>query len=128
MIQVDNLSKTFTLHNQGGSVIPVLSGACFSVKPGECVALTGASGAGKSTVMRILYGNYTAQGGSVRIGDVTLTEAEPRAILALRRGRWAMSASSCAWFRACRRWRWWQSRSWRWAKTMTPRSSARATC
>jgi alpha-D-ribose 1-methylphosphonate 5-triphosphate synthase subunit PhnL len=85
MITVENLSKTFTLHNQGGQVIPVLSGASFHVTPGECVALTGESGAGKSTVMRILYGNYLAQGGSVRIGDVTLTEAEPREVLALRR-------------------------------------------
>jgi alpha-D-ribose 1-methylphosphonate 5-triphosphate synthase subunit PhnL len=85
MIQVDTLSKSFTLHNQGGSVIPVLSGASFSVARGECVALTGESGAGKSTVMRILYGNYIAQGGSVRIDDVILNEAEPRAVLALRR-------------------------------------------
>jgi len=85
MITVENLSKTFTLHNQGGSVIPVLSGASFHVAPGECVALTGESGAGKSTVMRILYGNYLAQGGTVRIGDVTLTEAEPREVLTLRR-------------------------------------------
>jgi alpha-D-ribose 1-methylphosphonate 5-triphosphate synthase subunit PhnL len=85
MIRVDKISKTFTLHNQGGLVIPVLSGASFLVAPGECVALTGESGSGKSTVMRILYGNYTAQGGSVRIGDVNLTEAEPRAVLALRR-------------------------------------------
>lgn len=85
MITVENLSKTFTLHNQGGSVIPVLSAASFHVARGECVALTGDSGAGKSTVMRILYGNYLAQGGIVRIGDVTLTDAEPREILALRR-------------------------------------------
>jgi len=85
MISVENLSKTFTLHNQGGQVIPVLSGASFTVSPGECVALTGESGAGKSTVMRILYGNYLAQGGRVRIGNVTLTEAEPREVLALRR-------------------------------------------
>ncbi|MEM6388676.1 MAG: phosphonate C-P lyase system protein PhnL [Pseudomonadota bacterium] len=85
MITVQDLVKTFTLHNQGGSVIPVLSGASFAVAPGECVALTGESGAGKSTVMRILYGNYLAQGGTVRIGDVTLTQAEPREILALRR-------------------------------------------
>lgn len=85
MIAVQDLVKTFTLHNQGGSVMPVLSGASFEVSSGECVALTGESGAGKSTVMRILYGNYLAQGGTVRIGDVTLTEAEPREILALRR-------------------------------------------
>jgi alpha-D-ribose 1-methylphosphonate 5-triphosphate synthase subunit PhnL len=64
MISVDNLSKTFTLHNQGGQVIPVIAGAGFSVAPGECVALTGESGAGKSTVMRILYGNYLAHRGA----------------------------------------------------------------
>jgi alpha-D-ribose 1-methylphosphonate 5-triphosphate synthase subunit PhnL len=85
MIDVENLAKNFTLHNQGGAVIPVIAGASFSVAPGECVALTGESGAGKSTLMRILYGNYLAQGGSVRIGGVDITRAEPREILALRR-------------------------------------------
>lgn len=85
MIQVENLGKNFTLHNQGGAVIPVIAGAGFSVAPGECVALTGESGAGKSTVMRILFGNYLAQAGSVRIGGLDLTQAEPREILALRR-------------------------------------------
>jgi len=85
MIHVEDLSKSFTLHNQGGAVIPVIEGAGFSVAPGECVALTGASGAGKSTVMRILYGNYLAQGGRVRIGGLDLRQALPREILTLRR-------------------------------------------
>jgi len=86
MIHVENLGKFFTLHNQGGVSIPVLAGAGFSVAPGECVALTGESGAGKSTVMRILYGNYlAAPGSSVRIGGLDLTTAAPREILALRR-------------------------------------------
>lgn len=35
--------------------------------------------------MRIVYGNYLAGSGSVRIGDVELVCAEPREILALRR-------------------------------------------
>jgi len=86
MIDVKNLGKSFTLHNQGGVTIPVLGGASFSVKPGECVALTGESGAGKSTVMRILYGNYlAAQGSRVEIAGLDLTQAAPREILALRR-------------------------------------------
>jgi alpha-D-ribose 1-methylphosphonate 5-triphosphate synthase subunit PhnL len=86
MIHVENLGKFFTLHNQGGVTIPVLAGAGFSVAPGECVALTGESGAGKSTVMRILYGNYlAAPGSSVRVGGLELTTAAPREILALRR-------------------------------------------
>ncbi|MEM6712798.1 MAG: phosphonate C-P lyase system protein PhnL [Pseudomonadota bacterium] len=85
MIEVSGLGKTFTLHNQGSASIPVLDSAAFSIGKGECVALTGVSGAGKSTVMRILYGNYLAQAGSVRIAGVDITTAEPRAILALRR-------------------------------------------
>jgi alpha-D-ribose 1-methylphosphonate 5-triphosphate synthase subunit PhnL len=79
MIHVENLAKNFVLHNQGSVAIPVLAGASFSVAAGECVALVGESGAGKSTVMRILYGNYLAQGGSVSIGGVDITRAAPRA-------------------------------------------------
>ena len=85
MVHVENLAKNFVLHNQGSVAIPVLAGASFAVAPGECVALIGESWAGKSTVMRILYGNYLAQGGTVRIGGLDITQAEPREILALRR-------------------------------------------
>ena len=85
MIELRNVSKTFTLHNQGSAVIKVLSNASFSVAPGECVALTGASGAGKSTLMRMIHGNYLAQAGEIRIGDVNLVQAEPREVIALRR-------------------------------------------
>lgn len=85
MIDVQNVTKTFTLHNQGGAVIPVLTGVALSVAPGECVALTGASGAGKSTLMRMLYGNYRTDGGSLIVGGTDLARAEPRDIIALRR-------------------------------------------
>lgn len=85
IIKVEDLAKNFTLHNQGSTVIPVIEGGSFAVDAGECVALTGVSGAGKSTVMRILYGNYLAQAGKVEIAGVDITKAEPRDILALRR-------------------------------------------
>ncbi|MFN3172705.1 MAG: phosphonate C-P lyase system protein PhnL [Hyphomicrobiales bacterium] len=85
MISVSNLGKSFTLHNQGATIIPVLENGSFQVNPRECVALTGVSGAGKSTVMRILYGNYLAQAGRVVIDGLDITKAEPREILALRR-------------------------------------------
>lgn len=85
MIELHEVGKSFTLHNQGGTEIPVLTGANLSVAPGECVALTGASGAGKSTLMRMIYGNYLTQAGSIRVGGVELTGAEPREILQLRR-------------------------------------------
>lgn len=85
MIEIENLSKSFTLHNQGGAVIPVMAGAHLRVEPGECVALTGQSGAGKSTLMRMIYGNYLAASGSIRIGGVDVATATPREIICLRR-------------------------------------------
>ncbi|CUJ84958.1 Alpha-D-ribose 1-methylphosphonate 5-triphosphate synthase subunit PhnL [Shimia thalassica] len=85
MIEISNLSKTFTLHNQGGVVIPVMDGAELTVARGECVALTGASGAGKSTLMRMVYGNYLAASGHILIDGLDVTQAEPRQIFELRR-------------------------------------------
>ena len=85
MIHIENLSKQFTLHNQGGSVIPVMAGGALRVARGECVGLTGRSGSGKSTMMRMIYGNYLADGGSIRIGSLDVAKAAPREIIALRR-------------------------------------------
>ncbi len=85
MIELENVSKTFTLHNQGAAVIEVLTDVSFSIKPGECVALTGASGTGKSTLMRMIYGNYKAQSGAIKVGGVDLVTAAPRQIIQLRR-------------------------------------------
>ncbi|MFP5481092.1 MAG: phosphonate C-P lyase system protein PhnL [Alphaproteobacteria bacterium] len=85
MIRIENLSKSFTLHNQGGAVIPVMGGASLTVNPGECVGLTGQSGAGKSTLMRMVYGNYLTAGGRLMVGDLDVATAEPRQIIALRR-------------------------------------------
>ena len=85
MIDLQNVSKTFTLHNQGSAVIEVISNVSFHVGAGECVALTGASGAGKSTLMRMIWGNYLTRSGVIRIGDLDIVQAEPREIIALRR-------------------------------------------
>ncbi|QDL91871.1 phosphonate C-P lyase system protein PhnL [Paroceanicella profunda] len=85
MIQVENVSKRFTLHNQGGAELEVMRGAHLGVAPGECVALVGASGAGKSTLMRMIYGNYLAASGTIRVGELDVVTARPREIIALRR-------------------------------------------
>ncbi|WP_170399014.1 phosphonate C-P lyase system protein PhnL [Ruegeria arenilitoris] len=85
MIELKAVSKSFTLHNQNGAVIPVMEGASLKVLPGECVALTGASGVGKSTLMRVIYGNYLAASGQVLVGGLDVAQAEPREILNLRR-------------------------------------------
>ena len=85
MIEIRNLSKSFTLHNQGSAVIPVMAGAELTVAPGECVGLIGASGAGKSTLMRMVWGNYLAASGSIWVGPLDVATAAPRQIIRLRR-------------------------------------------
>ena len=85
MIEISNLSKTFTLHNQNAAVIPVMAGANLRVRPGECVGLIGASGAGKSTLMRMVWGNYLAASGRIMVGGLDVATAQPREIIAMRR-------------------------------------------
>lgn len=87
MIEISGVGKRFVLHNQGGVVLPVMEGAKLSVQAGECVALVGASGAGKSTLMRMIWGNYRCDEGSIRVAGVELCRAEPRDVIALRRGQ-----------------------------------------
>ena len=88
-IEVRALSKTFTLHLRGSQRLPVLQGFEMEVYPGECVALVGASGQGKSTLMKCLYGSYGCEQGRVvlRAGDdsVDLATASPREVLHWRR-------------------------------------------
>jgi alpha-D-ribose 1-methylphosphonate 5-triphosphate synthase subunit PhnL len=89
LIEVRDLSKTFTLHQQNGVVLNVLRGLNFSVRGGECLVLNGHSGAGKSTLLRTLYGNYLPAGGSIRVQHegqpLELVGAEPQQVLAVRR-------------------------------------------
>ncbi|PWI21006.1 phosphonate C-P lyase system protein PhnL, partial [Kurthia zopfii] len=46
MIELANAEKTFTMHLQGGVELPVVRGVSFHADPGECVVLSGPSGAG----------------------------------------------------------------------------------
>lgn len=85
MISIENVSKSFVLHNQGAAEIPVMRGASLTVAAGECVALVGASGAGKSTLMRMIYGNYLTASGRIMVGNLDVASAAPREIIQLRR-------------------------------------------
>lgn len=110
MLRAENIAKSFTLHVQahssghapgppkenssdrpgvGATTLPVFQGVNFSLKAGECVALTGASGAGKSTFMRMIYANYVCQEGAIHVrhGDtwVDMVSASPHTVLDVRR-------------------------------------------
>ncbi|MBD2357447.1 phosphonate C-P lyase system protein PhnL [Tolypothrix sp. FACHB-123] len=88
LLQVENLRKSFTLHQQGGMQLSVLEGVSLTVNGGECIALSGASGTGKSTFMRCLYANYRVDSGSVWVKHeqywLDLCQIAPHEILAVR--------------------------------------------
>lgn len=89
MLRAERLCKTFTLHLQGGTRIPVLDGVGFALAAGQCIALAGPSGAGKSTLMRSLYGTYRVDAGHILVrhggGMVNIARADPRLVLRVRR-------------------------------------------
>ena len=57
---------------------PVLRDFSMTVKQGEQVTLIGRTGAGKSTVFRLLLGLYKPQAGSITIGGVAVGEITDR--------------------------------------------------
>ncbi|MCX2892731.1 peptidase domain-containing ABC transporter [Stenotrophomonas lactitubi] len=58
----------------------VLDGVSFSVRPGEVVAITGASGSGKSTIAKLLLGVHDHQAGTISVGGVDIRTAGKRLV------------------------------------------------
>ena len=89
ILSVRGVDKSFTMHLQGGQHLPVLHGLTFDVRRGECVVLAGPSGSGKSSVLKMVFGSYGVQAGSIWLdqpgGPVDLAVASPREVLAARR-------------------------------------------
>ncbi len=57
-----------------GDGVPVLNGLDLAIAPGEKVALVGASGGGKSTLVQVLLGLYPAHSGRVLYGGVPVQD------------------------------------------------------
>ena len=62
--------------------VPVLWGVSLRVPQGEVVALVGANGMGKTTLLRAISGVVRPTGGSIRIGNVDSTGLPPHEMAA----------------------------------------------
>ncbi len=86
---VSEVFKSFTMHLRDGIKLPVVNDVSFSVASGECVVLGGPSGIGKSSILKMLYGNYAVDAGQILVTHrdriVDLASADPRTVLNVRR-------------------------------------------
>ncbi|SEE82392.1 alpha-D-ribose 1-methylphosphonate 5-triphosphate synthase subunit PhnL [Ruania alba] len=87
ILTVTELTKSFTLHAIDRRVQSLRS-VSFTLRRGEHLALAGASGAGKSSLLRCIYRNYLPDSGTVVLHDghksVDLTALDDRSMARLR--------------------------------------------
>jgi lipoprotein-releasing system ATP-binding protein len=81
LVIVEDLHKSYAA---GGARLPVLRGLSLAVEPGEMVAVIGASGVGKSTLLHLLGGLDHADRGTILIGDVDVARLRDQDLVAFR--------------------------------------------
>lgn len=67
-IEFDSVTFAYNTHR------PILENCSFTIHPGETVALVGASGVGKSTVIDLLFRFHASQGGTIRVGGIAIED------------------------------------------------------
>jgi ABC-type multidrug transport system fused ATPase/permease subunit len=75
--EVDHMNGAIEFDQVHFSYVPgeeVLHGISFSLKPGEKVAIVGATGAGKSTIINLLNRFYDIQSGHIRLDGADIKE------------------------------------------------------
>lgn len=77
MIKFEDVSKSF------GS-IKALQGVSFEIKSGEFVFLVGPSGAGKTTILKLILGEYLPNKGKINFNKTNITELSSKDIPQLR--------------------------------------------
>jgi lipoprotein-releasing system ATP-binding protein len=80
-LRANDLHKSYLVGDQRLHVLRELS---LTVSKGEMVAIVGASGVGKSTLLHLLGGLDRSDSGSIRVGDADLTTMSDPDIVAFR--------------------------------------------
>src|SRR5690349_14590641 len=79
-----DVNSLFKAYNAPAGRLDVLRGVDLSVSVGEMVAVIGASGVGKSTLLHVLGGLDAFEGGTVRVGDAEIHRMTDEARVAYR--------------------------------------------
>ena len=81
LLEAAGVHKSYAV---GTAMLPVLKGVDVSLEKGEMVAVVGASGVGKSTLLHVLGGLDPADQGAVRVGDTDITGLPDAKVVAFR--------------------------------------------
>jgi lipoprotein-releasing system ATP-binding protein len=81
MVRAAGVTKSYPV---GGRTLVVLRDLDLEVDAGEMVAIVGASGVGKSTLLHLLGGLDRVDAGTITIGDTELTALPDQALVAFR--------------------------------------------
>ncbi len=81
-IQFRNVRK---IYRMGEIEIEALAGVDFTIKKGELVIITGASGAGKSTILNILGGMDSLTSGTIIVDDENISRYTSKHLITYRR-------------------------------------------
>ena len=81
LLEVAGVVKRFVA---GGSTLTVLRGLDLTVLEGEMVAIMGASGVGKSTLLHLLGGLDRVDSGTVRVSGIEITTLPDKELVAFR--------------------------------------------
>jgi putative ABC transport system ATP-binding protein len=80
-VQVDNVSKHYRM---GEIVIRAVDGICLDIVQGEFVALLGASGSGKSSLLNLIAGLDRPNLGQIRIEGCNIATLSPNELASYR--------------------------------------------
>ncbi|MBN1897161.1 MAG: ABC transporter ATP-binding protein [Spirochaetes bacterium] len=75
ILQIKGLVKNF---QSGSTILEVLQGLDLEVNEGDCIAIMGESGVGKSTLLSLIGGLDSVTEGSIRINDTQITQLDER--------------------------------------------------
>jgi cell division transport system ATP-binding protein len=82
MISFQNITKVY---NSGGKLITALDNVSFAVGPGDFISLVGKSGAGKTTLIKLLIGEEKPTSGTVFFQEFNISKAGSGLLQKIRR-------------------------------------------